>query len=202
MPKGLIFAPEIKHYSVLEVEENRRDSKDRNKKLCNQNKNEESNQTIRQAKAYRQNQSGQWKDKSYCASKGLPREYCIGSAKETTRHTTSERHKNISRRLLWRNILNLPYGRQKNHQERVHRRVHHRTRFHPHLQTSPMNCRECKHSYQCVNGTYCKLHHKLVEYKRSICEDYDADSIQRQDGHLRDLRQRHSGSPLRDDGTA
>ena len=37
-----------------------------------QNKNEESNQTFRQAKAYRQNQSGQWKDKSYCTSKGLP----------------------------------------------------------------------------------------------------------------------------------
>ena len=31
---------------------------------------------------------------------------------------------------------------------------------------------ECKHSYQCINGSYCTLHHKLVEYKRTPCKDY------------------------------
>ena len=33
-------------------------------------------------------------------------------------------------------------------------------------------CKTCEHSAQCVNGTYCCLHHKLVEYKRTPCRDY------------------------------
>lgn len=33
-------------------------------------------------------------------------------------------------------------------------------------------CKTCAHSYQCVNGTYCRFHHQLVEYKRTTCQDY------------------------------
>ena len=37
---------------------------------------------------------------------------------------------------------------------------------------STMNCRECKHSYQRVNGTYCRLREQSVEYQQSTCNDY------------------------------
>lgn len=60
-----------------------------------------------------------------------------------------------------------------------------------------MTCRECKHSYECVNGTYCKLHKKLVEYKQSICEDYATkEIITRSSARTEDMAQQGRGDEV------